>query len=97
MPNQMSPDSRRVNFIWEKEVYAELEARAQKERMSVGELIRRALEDQYKLVPEHPVVMIRQHRDFPKAAKPLPRRKSLKGAVKKPSTKVVSKQSAVIH
>lgn len=59
MPNQMSPDSRRVSFISDKTAYEALEKIALEKRMSVGELIRRALEDQYDLTPAHPIVQIR--------------------------------------
>lgn len=57
MPNQMSPDSRRTNFIINREFYEGLEARALAERISVGELIRRALEEKYPEIPlSHPVI-----------------------------------------
>lgn len=56
----MSPNSRRVNFICDKEFYEGLEAQAQKDRTSVGEIIRRALEKQYPDIPlPNPVVTIR--------------------------------------
>lgn len=60
MPNQMSPDSRRINFIWDKETYDTLAALAKKGRMSVGEFIRRALEEKYLIEPSNPIINIRQ-------------------------------------
>ena len=59
MPNQMSADSRRVNFIADKVMYEALEEMARANRMSVGELIRRALEQQYGLTPAHSIIQIR--------------------------------------
>ena len=59
MPNQMSPDSRRVNFICDKEFYSALEEQARNQRLSVGELIRRSLEDTYpKLKPRHAIIQM---------------------------------------
>lgn len=72
MPNQMSADARRINFIWDKDAYAELEKLALKQRMSVGELIRRTLEETYKIEPTSPIIQIRLR---PQAKSSPPRRK----------------------
>lgn len=44
MPNQMAPHMRRVNFVWCRYAYAQLRRRARRERKSVGEMIRRAMD-----------------------------------------------------
>jgi hypothetical protein len=67
----MSPDSRRVNFIWDKEAYQLLVEKAAVARCSVGELIRRAIEEKYADIPvENPVTNIRV--TTPSAREPKP-------------------------
>lgn len=75
MPNQMSADARRINFIWDKDAYAELENLAHAQRMSVGELIRRTLEEKYKINPTSPIIQIRL-RPQAKSSPPRPKKKS---------------------
>jgi len=77
MPNSMSPDSRRANFIVSKDFYAGLEELAQKQRVTVSELIRRALEKEYDQVEDaHPVINVRPISKTQKkeAGKPVPGR-----------------------
>src|SRR5688572_23196212 len=47
MPNQLSPDSRRVNFIVRDEVYSHLAKDATRRRLSVSRLIRQILRAAY--------------------------------------------------
>lgn len=70
----MSPDARRINFIWDKDAYADLEKLALKNRMSVGELIRRTLEEKFDIAPTHPIIQIRlTHRQPAEKPKPKPK------------------------
>lgn len=59
MPNQASPDTRRVTFVVDKAMYDGLETLARTANMSVGELIRRGLEKQYAVEEVRPVPQIR--------------------------------------
>lgn len=49
MPNQYSPESRRVSYIEDRNIYEFLEEKAKKQGTSVGELIREAVAAQYAL------------------------------------------------
>lgn len=47
MPNQYSPDSRRITYVEDRELFEFLEEMAKKQGITVGELIRRATADKY--------------------------------------------------
>jgi hypothetical protein len=57
MPNQPSPDSRRVTYVEDRDQYAYLEKRAEAFGTSVGELIRTAVAEKYpvELGPSDPL------------------------------------------